>query len=189
MLMLTITWPDPIRVHTRQPQACPDHNIPLPTAVQKGSSHPTPRPWPTAKQGMDEHLSDELHCQHARDSGHEGVRGRYLLHYVQSARYIVCHEKHEAEGLAFSEPVGTHFVQVCTTTPCALMGGNEIFKTCKQHLGDIHNGETTKDGKFTLVEVECLGACSNAPMIQVNDDFYVRSPSHHPSRHKFSSYI
>ncbi|KAG8895116.1 hypothetical protein FRB99_000760 [Tulasnella sp. 403] len=71
------------------------------------------------------------------------------------------------------EPIGTNLVQVCTTTPCMLRGGNEILKTCQEHLGNIKPGATTADGKFTLLEVECLGACSNAPMLQMNDDFYV----------------
>ena len=71
------------------------------------------------------------------------------------------------------EPIGKYFVQVCTTTPCMLRGGNEILKTVQQHLGGLHVGDTTKDGKFTVVEVECLGACSNAPMLAINDDFYV----------------
>ncbi len=68
-------------------------------------------------------------------------------------------------------PVGKNFVQVCTTTPCWLRGSDAIVKTCKDKLG-IGMGETTADGKFTLVEVECLGACVNAPMVQINDDFY-----------------
>jgi NADH dehydrogenase (ubiquinone) flavoprotein 2 len=68
-------------------------------------------------------------------------------------------------------PVGKNLVQICTTTPCWLCGSDEIVKTSKKKLG-IGMGETTKDGKFTLVEVECLGACVNAPMIQVNDDYY-----------------
>jgi len=54
-----------------------------------------------------------------------------------------------------------------------LRGGNEILKTVQDHLGGLHVGDTTKDGKFTVLEVECLGACSNAPMLAVNDDFYV----------------
>ncbi|KAG8831368.1 hypothetical protein FRC17_003249 [Serendipita sp. 399] len=70
------------------------------------------------------------------------------------------------------EPIGKNFVQVCTTTPCMLRGAYDILDTVKEHLGGIHVGDTTKDGKFTLVEVECLGACSNAPMMAVNDDFY-----------------
>jgi NADH-quinone oxidoreductase E subunit len=69
------------------------------------------------------------------------------------------------------KPVGTHFVQVCTTTPCWLVGSEGVVDACKKHLG-IGLGETTADGKFTLVEVECLGACVNAPMAQINDDYY-----------------
>ena len=69
------------------------------------------------------------------------------------------------------KPVGTHFVQVCTTTPCWLVGSEGIVDACKKHLG-IGLGETTADGKFSLIEVECLGACVNAPMAQINDDYY-----------------
>ena len=54
-----------------------------------------------------------------------------------------------------------------------LCGGHEIFKTVQQYLGGLHVGDITEDGKSTMVEVECLGACSNAPMLAVNDDFYV----------------
>ncbi|KDQ59549.1 hypothetical protein JAAARDRAFT_127076 [Jaapia argillacea MUCL 33604] len=70
------------------------------------------------------------------------------------------------------EPIGENFVQVCTTTPCMLNGAYEILDTVCQHLGGIKPGETTKDGKFTVIEVECQGACSNAPMLVVGDDFY-----------------
>ena len=64
-------------------------------------------------------------------------------------------------------PVGTYHVQVCTTTPCWLRGSDGIVKAAQDHLG-IKLGETTKDGKFTLRECECLGACVNAPMVQVD---------------------
>lgn len=69
------------------------------------------------------------------------------------------------------QPVGKHLVQICRTTPCWLRGSDEITRACRKKLG-VDVGETTKDGKFTLVEVECLGACVNAPMVQINDDFY-----------------
>ncbi|MBL0942546.1 MAG: NADH-quinone oxidoreductase subunit NuoE [Alphaproteobacteria bacterium] len=69
------------------------------------------------------------------------------------------------------QPVGEHHVQVCTTTPCWLRGSDEILQSCKQILG-IETGQVTKDGKFSLVEVECLGACVKAPMVQINDDYY-----------------
>lgn len=70
-------------------------------------------------------------------------------------------------------PVGKFHVQACTTTPCQLggCGSDAIVKTIKEELG-IKQGETTKDGLFTFIEVECLGACVNAPMVQINDDFY-----------------
>jgi len=69
------------------------------------------------------------------------------------------------------KPVGEHFVQVCTTTPCWLRGSADVVAACERRLG-IRLGETTPDGKFTVIEVECLGACVNAPMMQVGDDYY-----------------
>ena len=70
-----------------------------------------------------------------------------------------------------TEPVGKHPVQVCTTTPCWLRGSNKITKTiCKETKCEIN--DTSDDNKFTVVEVECLGACSNGPMIQINNDFF-----------------
>ena len=68
-------------------------------------------------------------------------------------------------------PVGVNLVQICTTTPCWLCGSDNIVKACKEKLG-IGLDETTRDGLFTIMEVECLGACVNAPMVQINDDFY-----------------
>ena len=68
-------------------------------------------------------------------------------------------------------PMGKHHVQVCTTTPCWLRGSGDIMKTCENHL-HVHNGETSADGLFTVTEVECLGACVNAPMVQINDNYY-----------------
>jgi len=68
-------------------------------------------------------------------------------------------------------PVGKHHVQVCTTTPCMLRGAYEILEVCKKNLG-IDVGQTTPDGRFTLGEVECAGACVNAPMLSVGDDYY-----------------
>ena len=67
--------------------------------------------------------------------------------------------------------VGRYLLQVCTTTPCWLCGSDAIVAACEKELG-IAVGETTADGLFTLVEVECLAACVNAPVIQVNDDYY-----------------
>lgn len=71
------------------------------------------------------------------------------------------------------DPVGKYHVQICTTTPCMLggVGSDIILEAIKTNLG-INPGETTADKMFTLSEVECLGACVNAPMIQINDDYY-----------------
>ncbi|KAJ3664020.1 hypothetical protein Zmor_008227 [Zophobas morio] len=69
------------------------------------------------------------------------------------------------------KPTGKYHLQVCTTTPCWLRGSDEILETCKAKL-NLEVGETSSDGMFTISEVECLGACVNAPMIQVNDDYY-----------------
>merc|ERR1712168_250404 len=70
-------------------------------------------------------------------------------------------------------PTGKYHVQVCTTTPCMLggIGSTPIMDAIKKNLG-IDVGETTADNLFTLTEVECLGACVNAPMVQVNDFYY-----------------
>lgn len=68
-------------------------------------------------------------------------------------------------------PVGKFHVQVCTNLPCWLRGSNKIIDVVKRHL-TISIGETTGDNLFTLTEVECLGACVNAPMMQVNEDYY-----------------
>ncbi len=69
------------------------------------------------------------------------------------------------------KPVGEHLVQVCTNLPCWLRGSDEIVRACEKTLG-VGLGGTTADGKFTLVEVECLGACVNAPVVQIGDDYY-----------------
>ena len=69
------------------------------------------------------------------------------------------------------KPVGKHHVQVCGTTPCWLRGSDDIMAACKSKLG-IGLGETTADGQFTLSEVECAGACVNAPAVAINDDYF-----------------
>ena len=69
------------------------------------------------------------------------------------------------------EPVGENFVQICRTTPCWLRGSDNLVKVAKE-VSNTKLGETSDDKKFTIVEVECLGACCNAPMVQINDYYY-----------------
>ncbi|MBK8209998.1 MAG: NADH-quinone oxidoreductase subunit NuoE [Rhodospirillales bacterium] len=69
------------------------------------------------------------------------------------------------------QPMGRHHVEVCTNVPCWLRGSSDILAACRNKLG-IEVGETTADGAFTLSEAECLGACVNAPMAQIGDDYY-----------------
>lgn len=68
------------------------------------------------------------------------------------------------------DPVGKHFIQFCGTTPCLLRGAGAIKQVLERRIGE--QGHVTADGKFSWIEVECLGACCNAPMVQINDDYY-----------------
>jgi NADH-quinone oxidoreductase subunit E len=68
-------------------------------------------------------------------------------------------------------PMGKYHIQVCTTLTCMLRGSDELFEHLERKLG-IGEGETTPDGKFSLVRVECLGSCGTAPMFQLNDDYH-----------------
>ena len=69
------------------------------------------------------------------------------------------------------EPIGKNYIQICRTTPCWLRGSNKLSEVAKDITG-CKLGETSNDKRFTVVEVECLGACCNAPMVQINDDYY-----------------
>src|SRR3954454_15172287 len=71
-----------------------------------------------------------------------------------------------------TKPIGKYHLQVCTTTPCWLRGSDQITEACRKETGIKGWGETSDDGMFTMTEVECLGACVNAPILQVDDDFY-----------------
>lgn len=71
-----------------------------------------------------------------------------------------------------TKPVGRFHLQLCTTTPCWLRGSDDVVQACKEATGIAEFGQTSADGLFTMTEVECLGACVNAPILQVGDDFY-----------------
>src|SRR5207249_1742028 len=68
------------------------------------------------------------------------------------------------------EPVGRTYVQLCGTTPCVLRGAEDLKAVCRRRIGEQNH--VTADGKFSWIEVECLGACVNAPMVQINADYY-----------------
>lgn len=85
--------------------------------------------------------------------------------------YIRVHEVASFYSMYNLQPVGKNVIEVCTTTPCWLRGSDDVVKACKEELG-IGFGETTADGEFTLLEVECAGACVNAPVIAFDGDYY-----------------
>ena len=68
-------------------------------------------------------------------------------------------------------PVGKYFIQVCTTSPCLIRGADKLVKACKEKISP-NEKEISKNGSCSWMEVECLGACVNAPMLQVNEDYY-----------------
>jgi len=99
---------------------------------------------------------------------------RAAVHYVADLLEMADIRVWEAATfytMYFLEPVGQTCINVCTTTPCWLRGSADIVAACEGALG-IGLGETTDDSAFTLREVECLGACVNAPMVQIGDDYY-----------------
>lgn len=85
--------------------------------------------------------------------------------------YMRVHEVASFYSMYNLHPVGKHVIEVCTTTPCWLRGSDDVVKACKAELG-IGFGETTEDGEFTLLEVECAGACVNAPVIAYREEYY-----------------
>lgn len=84
---------------------------------------------------------------------------------------VEVHEVVTFYSMLRTKPVGKHHVQVCTNISCLLLGGEEVFEHISGRLG-ICDGETTSDGLFSLTEVECLGACCNAPAMQINYQYY-----------------
>lgn len=98
----------------------------------------------------------------------------HALEYVAGLLEVAPIRAHEVASFytMFNlEPVGRYLIQVCRTTPCWLRGSDDITKTCLDRLG-VGLRENTEDGLFTVIEVECLGACANAPMVQINDHYY-----------------
>ncbi|RPG96985.1 MAG: NADH-quinone oxidoreductase subunit NuoE [Candidatus Pelagibacter sp. TMED165] len=88
-----------------------------------------------------------------------------------SMTYISVYEVATFYSMYNLSPVGKYYVQVCTTTPCLLRGADKIVKACKEKISP-NESEISKDGKCSWIEVECLGACVNAPMMQINENYY-----------------
>ena len=95
---------------------------------------------------------------------------KYIAKYL-SMPYIAVYEVATFYTMYNLAPVGNHFIQVCTTTPCLLRGADKLVKICKEKISSNEN-QVSEDGNCSWMEVECLGACVNAPMIQINDDYY-----------------
>lgn len=94
----------------------------------------------------------------------------YIADYLKMPK-ITVYEVASFYTMFNLKPVGKYHIQLCGTTPCWLRGSDELKNLCKKKL-KIGVGETTEDGIFTLSEVECLGACANAPAVQINEDYF-----------------
>ena len=95
---------------------------------------------------------------------------KYIANYL-SIPYISVYEVATFYTMYNLSPVGKYFVQVCTTSPCLIRGADKLVKACKEKISP-NEREVSKNKKCSWIEVECLGACVNAPMMQVNEDYY-----------------
>jgi NADH-quinone oxidoreductase subunit E len=95
----------------------------------------------------------------------------YVANYLGVAPIRV-HEVASFYSMFNRKPVGKYFIQVCRTTPCWLRGSDEITRACFEAAGVDDFRQESEDGLFSVIEVECLGACANAPMVQINDHYY-----------------
>ena len=98
------------------------------------------------------------------------VAMKYIAKFL-SMPYIKVYEVATFYSMYNLAPVGKYYYQICTTTPCMLRGSNKLIEACKEKISENQN-EISKDGNCSWVEVECLGACVNAPMAQINDDYF-----------------
>ena len=98
------------------------------------------------------------------------VAMKYIAKFLDMP-YIKVYEVATFYTMYNLSPVGKYFVQVCTTTPCMIRGANKLVEACKEKISDKEN-ELSNDKSCSWMEVECLGACVNAPMMQINDDYY-----------------
>lgn len=127
--------------------------------------------YPPGQQGLQSGIMPLLDLAQRQNGGWVTVSAMNKIAKMLSVPPMKVYEVASFYTMYNRTKVGKHFVQICTTTPCMLRGSGEIVKAAKKYL-HIGLGETTKDGLFTLTEVECLGACVNAPMMQIGDHFY-----------------
>ena len=131
--------------------------------------------WYIAKYPPGRQQSAVLPLLHLAQKQHDGWLPRAAMDYVARLLHMAPIRVYEVATFytMFNlHPVGKYLLQACTTTPCWLRGSDDVVAACVRKLG-IKMGGTSADGLFTLVEVECLGACVNAPILQVNnEDFY-----------------
>tara|TARA_B100000427_G_scaffold169307_1_gene140765 strand:+ start:1265 stop:1873 length:609 start_codon:yes stop_codon:yes gene_type:complete len=95
---------------------------------------------------------------------------KYIAHFLDMP-YIKVYEVATFYSMYNLAPVGKYFFQVCTTTPCMIRGAYNLVEVCKKKIAEEEK-KVSKNGKYSWIEVECLGACVNAPMIQINNDYY-----------------
>ncbi len=95
---------------------------------------------------------------------------KYIAKFL-SMPYIKVYEVATFYTMYNLAPVGKYFFQICTTTPCMIRGSNKLVEVCKKNISK-NESEISNNGKYSWMEVECLGACVNAPMLQINDDYY-----------------
>jgi NADH-quinone oxidoreductase E subunit len=95
---------------------------------------------------------------------------KYIAKFLEMP-YIKVYEVATFYTMYNLSPVGKYFVQVCTTTPCMIRGANKLVEACKEKISE-NESELSSDKSCSWMEVECLGACVNAPMMQINDDYY-----------------
>ncbi len=95
---------------------------------------------------------------------------KYIAKFLDMP-YIKVYEVATFYSMYNLSPVGKYFIQVCTTTPCMIRGATELVEACKEKISETES-ELSKDKSCSWTEVECLGACVNAPMMQINDDYY-----------------
>ena len=98
------------------------------------------------------------------------VAMKYIAKFLQMP-YIKVYEVATFYSMYNLTPVGKHFIQVCTTTPCMIRGAYKLVEACREKISNEQN-KLSENGECSWVEVECLGACVNAPMMQINQDYY-----------------